>query len=80
MILHLETVDHEYGYAWDRMGPPKPELRDQYNSSPLQKHHPSYYWKYIPKDVIKKIYMVTIKLFINHKWLNHFATPRLKIP
>ena len=60
MIMHLESVAEEYDYAWGKMGPPKPTLRDQYNSSPLHKHHPSYFWRNIPKDVIKKIYMVMI--------------------
>jgi len=65
--MHLETVKEEYDYAWDQMGPPKPSLRDQYKSSPLQKHHPSYYWRHIPKEVIKKIYMVRT-IFSNLKF------------
>ena len=58
LILHLEDVDKEYDYAWEKIADVKPVLRDQYKNSPMAKHHPSWYWRNVPKDVAKKIYMI----------------------
>ena len=58
LILHLEDVDLEYDYAWEKIADIKPVLRQQYANSPMAKHHPSWYWRNVPKDVAKKIYMI----------------------
>lgn len=58
LILHLEDVDKEYDYAWEKIADVKPVLREQYKNSPMAKHHPSWYWRNVPKDVAKKIYMI----------------------
>ncbi|CBY23652.1 unnamed protein product [Oikopleura dioica] len=58
MILHLEEVHKEYDYVWEKIGPIKPVMEGQYKTSPLADHHPSYFWKKVPRDVAKKIYMI----------------------
>ena len=35
-------------------------MRDQYSSSPLKKRDRTYYWRNIPKDAIRELYIVRI--------------------
>ena len=74
MILHLENVQQvkriifelyknnnlkEYDWAWKKIGGEPPKMRDQYSASPLKKHDRTYYWRNIPKDAIRELYIVS---------------------
>ena len=60
MILHLETIDKEYDWAWKQIGEnQKPEIRSQYKSSPLKKNDRTFYWQKIPKAAIQQLYIVS---------------------
>ena len=38
-------------------------MRDQYSASPLKKHDRTYYWRNIPKDAIRELYIVSFMNF-----------------
>ena len=49
----------EYDWAWKKIGGEPPKMRDQYSASPLKKHDRTYYWRNIPKDAIRELYIVS---------------------
>ena len=51
----------EYDWAWKKIGGEPPKMRDQYSSSPLKKRDRTYYWRNIPKDAIRELYIVRIE-------------------
>ena len=64
LILHLETIDKEYDFAWETIGVDPPRMRDQYKSSPLKKHDRTWYWRHIPKEAIKELYTIYYMDFV----------------
>ena len=55
------TYLKEYDWAWKKIGGEPPKMRDQYSSSPLKKRDRTYYWRNIPKDAIRELYIVSFK-------------------
>ena len=57
--LHKNFILKEYDWAWKKIGGEPPKMRDQYSASPLKKHDRTYYWRNIPKDAIRELYIVS---------------------
>ena len=75
MILHLEEVHNEYNYTWEKIAPIKPVMEDRYKTSPLAHTHPSEFWKDVPRDVAKKIYMI----YFMGKFSSYLLTRKFRV-
>ena len=60
MIVQLENIDTDFDAVWNGIGFDSPNIKGQYQHSPLKKNPEEYYYSKIPKDTIKRIYMVKL--------------------
>ena len=62
LITHLETIDEDFPRVWEELGHEMPKMKEQYKQSPTKSKDASFYYRDIPTDVVKKLYIVRQKI------------------